>query len=208
MRQSRAKKVKLIARLNPRWIDFAPEILAELVRDVSTLLDMTKGLLLHALPHGYKSGMQCSGSKSPLIEAVFLTPLRRNASNNLKILSASGLSNLSASHLQLHPRLAIRCVENGLNGFIEHTIEFSVRLLSRQPFNQRPGKTGDHAMIFAQTIVCFFPRIAARERNHSQDAGMFDKLGVEVVLLRQRKLEHDELTNRQFIDLLEDGCFE
>src|SRR5438477_7373333 len=102
-------------------------------------------------------------------------------------------------------RLAIRCVENALNGFIEHSVELSVRLLSRQPFNQRPGKTGDHAMIFAQAIVCFFPRIAAGERNHSQNAGMFDKLGVEVVLLRQRKLEHDELISWQFVDLFEDS---
>jgi hypothetical protein len=45
------KKVKLIATLNPRWIDLAPEILAELVRDVSTLLDMTEGLLLHTRSH-------------------------------------------------------------------------------------------------------------------------------------------------------------
>jgi hypothetical protein len=37
---------------------------------------------------------------------------------------------------------------------------------------------------------------------------MFDKLGVEVVLLRQRKLEHDELTIWQLVDFLEDGCFE
>src|SRR6059058_2832433 len=32
---------------------------------------------------------------------------------------------------------------------------------------------------------------------------MFDKLGVEVVLLRQRKLEHDELTIWQLVDFLE-----
>lgn len=63
-------------------------------------------------------------------------------------------------------RLSIRGVENALNGFIEHGIELSIRLLSRQPFNQRAGKAGDHAMIFAQTIVCFFPRIAAGKRNH------------------------------------------
>ena len=63
-------------------------------------------------------------------------------------------------------RLSIRGVENALNGFIEHSIELSVRLLSRQPLNQRTGKAGDHAMIFAQTIVCFFPRIAAGKRNH------------------------------------------
>jgi hypothetical protein len=63
-------------------------------------------------------------------------------------------------------RLSIRGVKNALNGFIEHGIELSIRLLSRQPFNQRAGKAGDHAMIFAQTIVCFFPRIAARKRNH------------------------------------------
>ena len=65
-----------------------------------------------------------------------------------------------------HLRLSIRGVENALNGFIEHSIELSIRLLSRQPFNQRAGKAGDHAMIFAQTIVCFFPRIAAGKRNH------------------------------------------
>src|SRR5207249_8900589 len=117
------------------------------------------------------------------------------------------LRGLSASPLA-DTRLAIRCVENALNGFIEHSIELSVRLLSRKPFNQRPGKAGDHAMIFAQTIVCFFPRIASRERNHPQNPGMFDKLGVEVVLLRQRKLEHDELTTWQFVHFLEDGCFE
>ena len=68
-----------------------------------------------------------------------------------------GLSNLSTSPPADKPRLAIRCVENALNGFIEHSIKLSVRLLSRQPFNQRAGKAGDHAMIFAQTIVCFFP---------------------------------------------------
>ncbi len=58
------------------------------------------------------------------------------------------LRGLSASPLA-DTRLAIRCVENALNGFIEHRIELSVRLLSRKPFNQRPGKAGDHAMIFA-----------------------------------------------------------
>jgi hypothetical protein len=63
-------------------------------------------------------------------------------------------------------RLSIRGVENALNGFIQHSIELSMRLLSRQPFNQGAGKAGDHAMIFAQTIVCFFPRIAAGKRNH------------------------------------------
>jgi hypothetical protein len=66
------------------------------------------------------------------------------------------LSNLSASPPAHKPRLAIRCTENALNGFIDYSIELSVRLLSRQPFNQRPGKAGDHAMIFTQTIVCFF----------------------------------------------------
>jgi predicted GIY-YIG superfamily endonuclease len=37
---SRAKKVALIAILNPRWKDLAPEILGE--REVSTPLDMTE----------------------------------------------------------------------------------------------------------------------------------------------------------------------
>src|SRR5437763_13721999 len=85
-------------------------------------------------------------------------------------------------------------------------MELSVRLLSRQPFDQRAGKACDDAMLFAQTIVCFFPGIAAGEGDHSQDFGMLDKFRVKVVLLRQGKLEHDELAPRQFVEVLQDTC--
>src|SRR5437764_14915363 len=63
-------------------------------------------------------------------------------------------------------------------------------------------------MLFAETIVCFFSRIAAGERNHPQYLRMFDKVGVKVVLFLQCQLEHDQLTSWQFVELFENSCFE
>jgi hypothetical protein len=36
---------------------------------------------------------------------------------------------------------------------------------------------------------------------------MSDAISVKVVLLRQRDLEHDRLTRRQFVELFKEGCF-
>ena len=64
-------------------------------------------------------------------------------------------------------------------------------LLGRQPVEQRPRKARHDAVIPAQPVVGFFPRIAARQRDHPHDLGMPDKIGVEIVLLGQGELEHD-----------------
>src|SRR4029078_4816244 len=79
-------------------------------------------------------------------------------------------------------RLSFGCVENALDRFIKHGIEIGVGLLSAQPFNQRAGEARDHAMLFAQTIVCLVPGISAGERDHPDDARMFDTVRIKVVL--------------------------
>src|SRR4029077_14321982 len=67
-----------------------------------------------------------------------------------------------------------------LNGLIQHGVELGIRLLGREPFCKSPRKAGDNAVIPAQAVVGFVPRIAARQRNHPQDFGMFNELSVEV----------------------------
>src|SRR4029077_7230878 len=86
-----------------------------------------------------------------------------------------------------------------------HGVELSIGLLSRESFGERSGEARDNAVIPAQTVVGFFPGITARQRNYPQDFGMFDELGVEVVLLRERQLEHDQLACWQLIKLLKNS---
>src|SRR6266581_2601463 len=64
--------------------------------------------------------------------------------------------------------LGVRRLEDTLNGSIQQGVELSIGLLSRQPFYQRPRKARHDAVIPAQAVVSFFPRITARQRNHSQ----------------------------------------
>ena len=49
--------------------------------------------------------------------------------------------------------------EDALDGCIERGIELGIALLGRQPFDQRPREARHHAVILAQPLVCFFPRI-------------------------------------------------
>src|SRR4029077_12863455 len=49
-----------------------------------------------------------------------------------------------------------------LNGLIQHGVELSIGLLRREPFCKSPRKAGDNAVIPAQAVVGFFPRVTAR----------------------------------------------
>src|SRR4029077_7214944 len=57
-------------------------------------------------------------------------------------------------------------LKDTLNGLIQHGVELSIGLLGREPFCKSPRKAGDDAVIPAQAVVGFFPRITARQRNH------------------------------------------
>src|SRR5262249_30089407 len=61
--------------------------------------------------------------------------------------------------------MACLCVgrfKDTLNGSIQHGIELSIGLLGRQPFYQRPRKARHDAVIPAEPLVGFFPRVTAR----------------------------------------------
>src|SRR5437868_6408493 len=85
-------------------------------------------------------------------------------------------------------------LEDALNRCIQQGVVFGIGLLGRQPLDQRPRKARHDAVIPPQAPVAFFPRVTARQRNHSHDLGMADESGVQVVLVRQGELEHDQLT--------------
>ena len=52
-------------------------------------------------------------------------------------------------------------LKDTLNGRIQHGVVFGIGLLGREPLDQRPRKAGHDAVIPAQAIVGFFPRIPA-----------------------------------------------
>src|SRR5262245_10327205 len=56
-----------------------------------------------------------------------------------------------------------RRVVDPLNGCIEHGVVLDIRLLRGQPFDERPRKARDDAVIPSQPLVAFFLRIAARQ---------------------------------------------
>ena len=92
-----------------------------------------------------------------------------------------------------------------LNGRIQHGIELGIGLLGRQPLDQRPREARHDAVIPAQAVVGFCLHIAARQRDHPHDIGMTDAIDIEIILLREGELEHDQLTCGQFVELVEDG---
>src|SRR5215510_13155319 len=49
-----------------------------------------------------------------------------------------------------------------LNRCIQHGVELGIGLLGRKPFYQRPRKARHDAVIPAEPLVGFFPRITAR----------------------------------------------
>src|SRR4029077_9594720 len=112
--------------------------------------------------------------------------------SNLKSLLVIVFGSLGLSHhvIRFHPilpivvRLGVRRLKDTLNGLIQRSVEVSIGLLGREPFCQGPGKACDNTMILAQAVVGLFPRITTRQRNYPQAFGMFDEMGVEVVLLR------------------------
>ena len=94
-------------------------------------------------------------------------------------------------------------LKDALNGCIQQGVELGIGLLGRQSLDQRPREARDDAVIPAQALVGFFPRITTRECKHPHDLRMPDAIGVEVVLLRQRELEEDQLPGWQLVELLE-----
>src|SRR5512145_2086986 len=99
-------------------------------------------------------------------------------------------------------------IEDTLNGFIQQGIELSVGLPRRQPLYEGPRKARHDAVIPAHAVDGLLPRVTARQCNDPQDLGMPDAIGVEVVSLGQRELEHDQLTLRQSVEVPKDGRFE
>src|SRR5262249_45046764 len=75
---------------------------------------------------------------------------------------------------------------------IQPCVELRIGLLGRQSLNQRPRKARHNAVIPAQAVVGFVPRIPTRQRHHPHDIGMTDTRSIEIVLLRERELEHDQ----------------
>src|SRR4030095_5437628 len=82
----------------------------------------------------------------------------------------------------------VRRLEDALNRFMQLRVELSFGLPGGEPFCKSSREARDNAMISAQAVVSFIPRITAGQRNHSQDFGVFDEISVEVVFLWQRKL--------------------
>src|SRR5437870_1927965 len=80
--------------------------------------------------------------------------------------------------------LGVGRLKDTLSVCIQQGVELSIGLPGRQALYQRPRKARHDAVIPAQAVVGFFPRITARQRNHPHDIGMTDASGVEVVLLR------------------------
>src|SRR5262249_38652191 len=58
-------------------------------------------------------------------------------------------------------RLRIRRLKDALNGSIQQSIEFGVRLLGRQALDQRPRKAGDDAVVPPEPLVRLITAIAA-----------------------------------------------
>src|SRR5947209_7212745 len=105
-------------------------------------------------------------------------------------------------------RSSVGRLEDALNRCIQQGVVLRIGLLGRQPLHQRSREARHDAVLPPQALIAFFPCIAARQRHHPHDLGMFDEFGVEVVLLRQSELEHDQLTRWQSVKLLENGRFE
>src|SRR5258705_13913686 len=99
-------------------------------------------------------------------------------------------------------------LKDAVNGCIEHRVELSIGLLGRQPLDQGPGKARHHAVIPPQALVAFLSCIPARQCHHPHDLGMLDELRVQVVLVRQGQLEHDQLPHWQCVELLENRRLE
>src|SRR5262245_43061804 len=95
-------------------------------------------------------------------------------------------------------------LEDALNRAIQHGVKLRSGLLGRQALDERPREAGHDAVIPAEAIVAFSPRIPPRQRDHFQNLWMFDAIGIKVVALRQRDLEHDRLIRRQLGELFED----
>src|SRR5262249_55680672 len=80
--------------------------------------------------------------------------------------------------------LSVGCLKDTLNGFIHNGVELSIGLLGRESFGQRPREARHNTLIAAQAVVGFFSRITSRQRDYPQNFGMFDEIGIEVVLGR------------------------
>ena len=91
--------------------------------------------------------------------------------------------------------------KDALNRYIQHGIILRIGLLDRQPFHQRPREARHDAVIPTEAGIAFFQGVPPRQRNDFQNFRMSDAISVKVVLLRQRDLEHDRLTRRQFVEL-------
>src|SRR5215510_10757577 len=104
--------------------------------------------------------------------------------------------------------LGVGRLKDTLDVGIQPGVELRIGLLGRQSLDQRPRKARHDAVIPAQAVVGFVPCIPARQRHHPYNIGMTDARGIEVVLLRERELEHDQLLTWQVIKLLEEGRFE
>ena len=88
--------------------------------------------------------------------------------------------------------LGVGRLKDTLHVGIQPGVERRIGLLGHQPLDQRPRKARHDAVIPAQAVVGFFPRIPTRQRHHPHDIGMTDARGVAVIVLRERELE---LTN-------------
>src|SRR5215831_15468898 len=114
------------------------------------------------------------------------TCLPKCAKSAARIEGASLITSLSMA------ALSVGLVKDTLNEFIQRGVELSLGLLSRQPFYEGTRKTRHNAVIPAQAGVGFFPPIPARERDDPQHIEMSDAFTIEVVLLRECELEHDQ----------------
>src|SRR5262249_47020899 len=86
--------------------------------------------------------------------------------------------------------LGVGRLKDTLDVGIQPGVELRIGLLGRQPLDQGPRKARHDAVIPAQAPVGFVPCIPTRQRYHPHGIGMQDARGIEVVLLRERELEH------------------
>src|SRR5882724_5460302 len=149
------------------------------------------------------------GTKCPSITSTWIRSAPAcSASATCWPRRAKSAARIDGASFTVIARSSVGRLEDALNRCIQQGVVLRIGLLGRQPLHQRSREARHDAVIPPQAPVAFFPRITARERNHPHDSGMLHEFGVEVVLLRQGELEHDQLVRCQSVELLADGRFE
>ena len=94
------------------------------------------------------------------------------------------------------------CGVDAVDGFLQNAVELGIALPCAQILGERAGEAGDEPVVAGELLICLVLRIAAAEGNDADDVRILHELFVEVVLSRDRDLEHDLGVCRQFCKVL------